>query len=350
MGLLAQALGRVAGSVADTAGGYILQNQAASIQSERDKAQALREENLVRLRGKISDESEIAKESRAQTAKDSETDPDIRVGGLIASRGQVRSAIQGNQAADQAQSEVATRDTAAYNEVTEQGPPKDEDLEAAEQIGAPTEKETGLINSRKIITSGKETALETKLAAEQKNATTKAEADKLKYEFQAGVQKQLAEMRIEAIKAQADARVLTAQGNKGAELELKRIELKIKGMDSIDKVLSNPQGTPPTEEQLARAETIAKEVGISFVAPKNTDVVPSTASIEQATKEINDKASWGKRDTTDFAAYGGDRSLAIKARAKEIEAEKSKTKPAPKAKPALTPEQARAALKARGKL
>lgn len=57
MGLLTQALAGGIGAAANTGAAMLMKNYEAGIQSERDKAQAVREENLARLRQSLSDAS-----------------------------------------------------------------------------------------------------------------------------------------------------------------------------------------------------------------------------------------------------------------------------------------------------
>lgn len=352
MSLIGQAILGGIGAAADTGAGLLVQNMKYNHEAEMEKARELRAMNLARFNQVAQDarddkkyeQQNIREDSKAaklQEAEERKLNDKYRVDGQPVTEGELRTIVKGNREAATTQAGVKSRENEAFNTIRDEGDLlRTSSIKDAREIGAPTGTEQGIIGKARRVTSNSEEA-----------ALAKAESEKAKYEFNASVNKQLAEMKIEAVKAQYEAKLLASQGNKGAEKDLKELEKKIKGMELMDKILTNKDGTPPTDDQLARAEVVAKEVGVSFSKPSVTSVEPSVGSIEQATKEINEKAGYFSSDSSDFAAFKGDRGLAIKARAKEIEAEKGQ-KPVGKSaiRPALTPEQARAALKARGKL
>jgi hypothetical protein len=319
MSLLAQAIsGGIAGA-ANTGSAMLQKKMEMDYQTERDRATALREENLLRLKQSLSDDSEVRKHAMVNadapsqyfdpdtgarlTNKEAEqydkstllgeeaakeqfkVDPDYRITGADGiSRPANRAQIQDNAAANEniglINSQAAARAKAAQDDLGDPAlrdlvDPKD--IEAAKQAGNLTPKEQDIADSWKgdagKITSDKKDAI----TAKAENAVNLME---LKYnnlkeitDSKLAAAKEISDAKLQMAGIIAQMRIAASNGKHDDDNDAKVTESQRKVLAKEADTLARLQGAPPSPDIVSTLNAARGAVGL--------DSLPQTATQDE---------------------------------------------------------------------
>lgn len=293
MGLLTQAIAGGLGAAGDTGAVMLNENYKASLQSERDKAQAIRDENLMRLRQQLSDQSmeksngmalsssydpdtgrqltnneanEYDKDTliSARAAEQNNTiNPNFTIGGRPVTNAQ----IQDNTAANENMGLIKTaqqqRVADALAAAQQSGPPTRDMSDAANSAGAPTADEQDIADSWKAdagkLSNTKEAALEAKLEAQKEMGELKYATLEKNAQLRAETALQVANLNYQH--AVDVANIRANQGNASATREaataVKQAEEQRKSANAAVNMLTNADMTDPSNVRLFNRHIIA---------------------------------------------------------------------------------------------
>jgi len=308
MGLLTQALAGGIAAAADTGSQLVIENAKANRQNELEQARALREENLARMRNTWAEEAAVKAHARGEESKIAGEERTFARGesgqvtpeGVPLTRAQVQEASGANGPPPPGATGILS--SAEYKrKTTIDKDIRGEDGELLTEAEVLARKEAG-----KPLSSSKEAAAEAKLAQQKELAT-------LQLETKERLHKAEMEMRDRI----ADLRVARAQGDKSAEIALKKEELKLNALALGGKVMdgATKEGRELTDDERTIVDTAIAKAGVKL---KDAPAISKEEARAQATKEAAGKAGWMSSDSADFPETGGDRNAWIENRTKEI--------------------------------
>lgn len=309
MGLLTQAIAGAIGAAGETGASMLNENYKAGLQSERDKAQAIRDENLARLRQQLSDQSteksngmalsssydpdtgrqltnneanEYDKDTLvgARAAEQQNTVSPYTVNGLPATYGQVQDAGAANNVAKGLISTVSARGEAsdmAANQDGTNGPPIPNNIPGGRPGNMTSDEQSQLADAQAdggVIAYTPEQMLQNKLDNQKEMSDLKYSTLQQNAELRAQTALQVANLNYQH--AVDVANIRANQGNASATREaataVKKAEEERKSANAAVSMLTNADMTDPSNVRLFNKHIIAagEPEGVKPVPPDKT--------------------------------------------------------------------------------